>query len=216
VQKQITSSNIHVNSWAAAMSNVRFRNKTIIGVILLLAILLYFPYFFAFIEHRQHGIKINDWVLQVIPPKDFSIPIFIIIWSIFSLFIFRCINNPLLFVQAVFSVILLSFTRMAAIYLVQLEPPLELIRLKDPLTSITYGGKDLFITKDLFFSGHTSNMLLLALCFDRKTDKIFTFIAAFLVGILVLFQHVHYSIDVVGAVVFTFLLVPLGKKFATE
>jgi membrane-associated phospholipid phosphatase len=105
---------------------------------------------------------------------------------------------------------------MAAIYLVQLEPPLELIRLKDPLTSITYGGKDLFITKDLFFSGHTSNMLLLALCFDRKTDKIFTFIAAFLVGILVLFQHVHYSIDVVGAVVFTFLLVPLGKKFATE
>jgi membrane-associated phospholipid phosphatase len=70
------------------------------------------------------------------------------------------------------------------------------------------------MTKDLFFSGHTSNMLLLALCFERKTDKVFAFSATFLVGILVLFQHVHYSIDVVGAVAITFLLVPFGKRIA--
>jgi hypothetical protein len=103
---------------------------------------------------------------------------------------------------------------MASIYLVQLDPPHELIRLKDPLTSITYGGRDLFMTKDLFFSGHTSNMLLLALCFDKKTDKFFAFLATFLVGILVLFQHVHYSIDVIGAVAITLLLVPIGKRLA--
>jgi hypothetical protein len=178
------------------MSNTRFRNNTITGVILLFAILLYLPYFFAFIEQRQNGMILNDWLLQAIAPRDFSIPIFIIIWSTFSLFIFRCINNPVLFIQVVFSVIILSITRMASIYLVQLDAPVELIRLKDPLTSITYGGRDLFMTKDLFFSGHTSNMLLLALCFERKTDKVFAFSATFLVGILVLFQHVHYSIDV--------------------
>jgi hypothetical protein len=59
-------------------------------------------------------------------------------------------------------------------------------------------------------------MLLLALCFEKKTDKFFAFSATCLVGILVLFQHVHYSIDVIGAVIITFLLVPIGKKIAID
>ena len=101
---------------------------------------------------------------------------------------------------------------MLAIYFVQLEPPVNLIRLKDPLTSITYGGRGLFITKDLFFSGHTSNMLLLALCLPNKSDKIIAFSAAISIGIMLLVQHVHFSVDVVGAVVITSLLVKQGKR----
>ena len=215
MKENITYPSIVVmGGWSAAMSNVRFRNKTIAGTILLVAILLYFPYFFAYIERRQQGIILNDWLLQTISPIDLSVPIFIIIWSTFSLFIYRCFSNPTLFIQVVYSVIILSLARMASIYLVHLDPPLQLIKLKDPLTSITYGGKGLFMTKDLFFSGHTSNMLLLALCLEKKPDKIFAFAAAFLIGIFVLIQHVHYSIDVIGAVVITYLLVPFGKKLA--
>ena len=214
VLEHATYPNFETISWSAAMSSTRFRIKTITGVTLLLAILLYFPHFFAFIENRQHGMLLNDWLLNTLTPIDFSLPIFIIIWSTFSLFIFKCINNPALFIQVVFCVILLSLARMAAIFFVHLDPPIELIKLKDPLTSITYGGRDLFITKDLFFSGHTSNMLLLGLCFDKKTDKIFAFAATFFVGVLVLFQHVHYTIDVIGAVVITIILVPVGKIIA--
>lgn len=70
------------------------------------------------------------------------------------------------------------------------------------------------MTKDLFFSGHTSNMLLLALCFERKNDKLLGFAATTLVAVMVLFQHVHYTIDVLGAIVFTCMLVPFGKKIA--
>ncbi len=195
------------------MENTRFRNKMIAGVLLLTTVLMFFPSFFAYIESRN-GVVLNDWLLDYIGPHDFSIPIFIIIWSLVVLFIIRSISQPALFVEVIYCLLLLCIVRMITIYLVPLDPPESLIRIKDPLTSITYGGKDIFITKDLFFSGHTSNMVMLALCFEKKSDKWIASIAALLVGIMVLFQHVHYSIDVIGAVIITSLLVKLGKKIS--
>ncbi|MES2849472.1 MAG: phosphatase PAP2-related protein [Bacteroidota bacterium] len=85
---------------------------------------------------------------------------------------------------------------------------------KDPLTSITYGGKDVFMTKDLFFSGHTSNMLMLAMCLEKKSDKWWGYIAAVSVGILVLLQHAHYTIDVLAAFIITGFVVMVGKRAA--
>ena len=130
------------------------------------------------------------------------------------LFLRRGYNQPQLFLTVVWCVVLLSLVRMTTIYLVALDPPAGLIKLQDPLTSLTYGGRNIFITKDLFFSGHTSNMLVLAFCFEKRSDKWLAFIGAIAVGIMVLFQHVHYSIDVIAAFIITFLLVKVGKKLA--
>ncbi len=208
------SDNIEVNTWTAAIANTRSRTKIIAAVASLTAIILFFPHFFLYIEQRQNGILLDDWVLNRLNPRDFSMPVFVIIWSATGLFIYRSVTNPALFLDVVFSLILLCIARMASIYLVQLEPPAQLIKLTDPLTSLTYGGRGMFMTKDLFFSGHTSNMLLLALCFQKKSDKILCVAATILIGSMVLIQHVHYTIDVVGAIVFTSMLVPIGKKLA--
>lgn len=216
MQQQTKESNypaIKTSNWGIALENTRFRNKIIAGLLMFTFILLLFPYFFAFIEARN-GLVLNDFLLDYLPPHDFSIPIFIIIWSTTILLIIRCINQPAIFLQVIYCLVILCIARMMTIYLVPLDPPLGLIKIKDPLTSLTYGGKDVFITKDLFFSGHTSNMLMMAMCFQKRSDKLLGFIAAFLVGILVLFQHVHYSIDVIGALVITFFLVKLGKRLA--
>ena len=189
-----------------------FRKKLIIGLIIQAAILIFFPYFFSYIEQRQNGIILNDWLLDFLTPRDLSVPIFLIMWSTTILGIYRCIQQPAVFLTILYSLIFLCFARMLAIYFVQLEPPENLVRINDPLTSITYGGRDLFITKDLFFSGHTSNMLLLGLCLPKKSDKIIAFSAAICIGVMVLVQHVHYSVDVIGAVIITYLLVKQGKK----
>ena len=202
-----------VGNWAMAVANSRFRNKLIAGVVLLVAILLFFPIFFAVIESRK-GLVMNDWLLSNIGPHDFSVPVFIIIWSMTLMFFIRSYNQPQLFLTVVWCVVLLSLVRMTTIYLVALDPPAGLIKLQDPLTSLTYGGRNIFITKDLFFSGHTSNMLVLAFCFEKRSDKWLAFIGAIAVGIMVLFQHVHYSIDVIAAFIITFLLVKVGKKLA--
>jgi membrane-associated phospholipid phosphatase len=213
VQEQTNYSSIKVSNWGRALDNTRFRNKLIAGVLVFACILAILPNFFAMIENRN-GLIINDWLLNVIGPRDFSIPIFIIIWSTTLLFFFRSAYQPTIFLQAIYAVIFLTLLRMLTIYLVALDPPATIIAIKDPLTSLTYGGKDIFITKDLFFSGHTSNMLILALCFEKKTDKMLGYFAAVSVGILVLFQHAHYSIDVIAAFIITFIVVRFAKRMA--
>lgn len=195
------------------MENTRFRNKLVAGMLVFAFILMALPSFFAMIESRD-GVVLNDWFLDLIGPRDFSVPIFIIIWSTTLLFFVRSYKRPEIFLQAIYCVILLTLLRMTTIYLTPLNPPLTIITIKDPLTSLTYGGKDIFITKDLFFSGHTSNMLILALCFEKRTDKILGWFSTITVGLLVLFQHAHYSIDVIAAIVITFFVVKLGKKMA--
>ena len=198
------------------MEHSRFRKKLLIGIVIQSAILIFFPYFFSYIEQRQNGIILHDSILEFLVPRDLSVPIFIIIWSTTILGIYRCVKQPAIFLAILYCLIFLCFARILSIYFIHLEPPLNLIPLKDPLTSITYGGRGLFITKDLFFSGHTSNMLLLALCLPKKSDKIIAFSAAISIGIMVLIQHVHYSVDVIGAVLITFLLVKQGKRVASD
>jgi hypothetical protein len=84
-----------------------------------------------------------------------------------------------------------------AISFVPLDPPAGLIVLTDPLTAVFYGRST--ITKDLFFSGHTSILFLAFLCLERKWDKILALTGTCIVACLLLVQHVHYTIDIIAA-----------------
>lgn len=200
--------------WRKAWTNRSFKIKTIIGSITLLIILVSFPRFFAYIETRK-GIQINDLLLNNIPSIDFSIPIFIVIWSTALLLIYRIVKSPDLFLQFLLSFILLSISRIISISLFSLDPPDGLIAIKDPISSIFYGGKEVFITKDLFYSGHTATQFLMFLSFRKKRDKIITGLTSFLIAIMVLYQHVHYTIDVIAAIPFAYSVYYLGKKIAS-
>ena len=179
-------------------------------MLLFAAILFLLPPFFSIIEARQ-GIVLNDWLLQQIPSMDFSILIFILVWSTSLLVLTRCIQQPAIFLMTLYFLILITLSRIITISIIPLDPPNGLIVLKDPITSLTYGGSSVFITKDLFFSGHTSNLFMFYLCLQKKNDKLFALFTSLLVGLLVLVQHVHYSIDVIGAIIFTYLLVKYSK-----
>ena len=199
------------NTWGEAWQNKGFRTKLIASLLIFVGLLLFLPHFFAFIEKRE-GVVINDWILQLIPAKNFSVIIFILIWSVFLLAIIRSVQEPAVSLMILLSVVIILFLRILTIYFVVLDPPPGLIVLTDPLTSLTYGGKGIFITKDLFFSGHTSNLFIVYLCVQKKADKIFVLLSAITVGILVLVQHVHYSMDVIAAFFITWLVVKWVKN----
>jgi membrane-associated phospholipid phosphatase len=196
--------------WQLAIKNVSFRSKLIIGLILIVIVLFLLPFFFEFIEERQ-GYKLNDALLNVLPPADVSIPVFAMIWSMVLLFVIRSITNPQLFLLYVYGFLFLCICRFITLTLIPLNAPEGLIVLEDPLTNFFYGKRE-FITKDLFFSGHTASLCLFFFCFQRKWDKIAALICTIAVGFLVLVQHVHYTIDVVVAPIFTFLCFLLAKK----
>lgn len=67
---------------------------------------------------------------------------------------------------------------------------------------------------DLFFSGHTGIPLLMALVFwDRPRIRMGFLAAAALAGASVLLAHVHYSIDVLGALFITPTIFRLAERF---
>jgi hypothetical protein len=195
--------------WSQYIRNKLFRNKLAGGVLLLVLLIAFLPYYFAFIEARK-GIVLNDLVLNFIKSANVSIPTFIIIWSLSLWYLFKSYKDPALMLLILWGFNILSISRIISIYLVPLEPPNNLIELIDPITNSFYGAK--FITKDLFFSGHTATLVCLALCLKTKRDQIIVFTGAIIVGILVLVQHVHYTIDVIAAFVFPFFLVPIAKR----
>ena len=200
-------------SWSEAWQLRSFRNKTFVALALVAIILLTLPTFFAFIEKRE-GMVLQDFVLERLPATDVSIPTFIIIWSVVLLVFYRIYQNPSIFLVVAYGFILMCIARVLTISLLPLNPPPGLITLKDPIANIAYGGKGIFITKDLFYSGHTGNMFLFFLCLQAKWDKIFALTAAVLIGILVLVQHIHYTIDVIAAFIFTYFIYLLAKKVA--
>jgi hypothetical protein len=189
--------------WGTAWQSPRFRRRIVTAVIVAVGIASFFPVFFQTIEKRQ-GIILNDWILNKLPAQDVSFPLMAIVWSMTALLLFRCIQSPDMLMTFLWSYILVSLLRLVTISLVPLDPPANLIGLVDPLSNAFYGSK--FVTKDLFFSGHTSTVFLMALCLHNRIEKLLGFLAAASVGFLLLVQHVHYSVDVFTAPVFTWII----------
>ncbi len=94
--------------------------------------------------------------------------------------------------------------------LVPLEPPAGLIPLFDPVLVPFYGLNP--VTKDLFYSGHTGAVFLIYLFLQRKQEKLFALIAGILVAVLLLIQHIHYTIEVLIAPVFVYFVFILARK----
>lgn len=196
-------------SWREAWQQPAFRFRLVAGLLILAILMSLLPGFFAHIEKRE-GIVLHDWLLHRLPAMNVSLLVFIVIWGGVGFGLWRSLQQPFVFQVVLWAYLLLILTRMLTIALVPLNPPAGLITLADPLANIIYGEH--FITKDLFYSGHTATLFLLFFCLDRPRDKAILLLASAAVGVLVLVQHVHYSIDVLMAPVFAWVCYYAGKK----
>ncbi|TAE41749.1 MAG: phosphatase PAP2 family protein [Runella slithyformis] len=202
-----TSSNV----WQVAWQDATFRKKIIQSFSASALALVILPFFFDFIQSRP-GATLNDWLLPQVPAQDVSKSIFTLLWGTGVFLLWRVWQQPKLAVPFLAGYALLTYTRMVTILLFPLEPPAGLIELADPISNQFYGQT--FITKDLFFSGHTSAVFLFAFSLVKPRERFIVGICGVLVGILVLVQHVHYTIDVVVAPFATYLIHRLAKKWA--
>jgi hypothetical protein len=198
-------------TWQIAWDYQAFRIKFILGMIVLVAILIFIPHFFTHIEARE-GVVLNDWLLNYIVAKDVSILIFLVLYSMIGLFLYRMSKNTIMCLTSLWAFIFLCIARIITITLVRLDPPSDIIHLADPCSIFFYHSN--VITKDLFFSGHTATAFLGALCMERKSDKTIAFIASGLIAALLLIQHVHYTVDIIAAPFFTWFCWYLGKSMA--
>lgn len=200
-------------NWREIWNTAAARFQLLGGSILLFILLAILPSFFNTIEARK-GVVLNDWVLNQIPAHNVSVAIFSIIWGMAALIFYRALKKPSMYVTYIWAYSFIILIRFITITFIKLDPPVGLIQLTDPLTGVFYGHAN--ITKDLFFSGHTATLCLIYLILEKRTDKIIGLIAAIAVGILLLVQHIHYTLDVLVAPIATYpiyrlVVLMLGK-----
>ena len=163
----------------------------------------FFVQFLAFHEVRveANGWVFNDPVFGVLPRIDCSIAIFSLTYGSLILYAILERKKTLFLTKLNLSYALLLLVRMATLTLIPLKVPDNLIFLQDPfLNNLIYPGE---IEADLFFSGHTA---LIFIFFSISKRWIFAVLAV-VIGMLLIVQRVHYSIDVVAAIPFAFAIV---------
>ncbi len=188
-------------SWKDFLSIKINKIKLILSLILLAIVLSALANFVNYAESRK-GVILPDPILKLFDPVDLTWVIFCLIYISLILAVITLLKSPQRFLFAIQLYSLMAFVRIIAMYLLPLEPPDNMILLKDPF--VEFFGSGQILTKDLFFSGHTATLYILFLVSENKFTKTLFLISTIAVAICVLLQHVHYTIDVFAAIFFTY------------
>jgi hypothetical protein len=105
-----------------------------------------------------------------------------------------------------------TLMRMTTLYLFPLEPDGNMVPLSDPFVDRLFYG-DQVVTKDLFFSGHVSVLMMLAFVADTFFLKRVFATVAIIVGLSMLIQHAHYTIDIIAAPFFAWISTFIARRF---
>lgn len=176
------------------------RQLVLVGLTFVTLFITLFSYtrFLNQVEARA-GVSFVDPLHTVIGPVDMTVSIFVVLYGALIVAIASMMRTPTIFFKAIRGYTMLIGIRIVCMWLLPLDPPTTMIALSDPLVQLFTTGTSTPLTRDLFFSGHTSILCLVGFVLPHRTLKIVFFILAAFVGVAVILQHVHYSIDVVVA-----------------
>ncbi len=199
--------------WKSELHRPSFRRQAILTSVILVLTLVFFARFLEWVEGRQ-GVVLDDPLLGLFDPGDLTWLTFGVIYIGIIAALGHLLQDPRRMLIALQSYTLMVWMRTVMMYLVPLDPPATLIVLQDPLVQMAAGGSA--PTRDLFFSGHTSTLFLLALVMDDKKWRRLYYSFTAIVGMAVLWQHVHYTIDVVVAPFVAYAAYRLVKRNAKD
>lgn len=161
------------------------------------------PAFFAWVGRRP-GMLPPEPLLGLLPAWDLSVPLFLLLYVVITIYVVALARHRSRLLRGLQAYLLLLLLRMLSMALVTLEPPPGMVLLHDPVIQWFYPGAEPF-SKDLFFSGHVATVCLLALAAPWPRMRPYLWMMAVLVGLAVLVQHVHWTVDVLAAPAFAWL-----------
>lgn len=185
-------------AWRNVSGSKSFRNQLLFSLLLFVVAHLHNFHCLRVWQDRP-GTQVNDMLLNLMHPHDFSLGIFFFEYSSLILAILFIVPYPDRFIRGLQMFAIMMFARTASIYLVALEPPVGMVPLWDPMANLFLHTADTFVSKDLFFSGHVAALVLLMLLVENRYIKSWIALSTIMVGVLIAWQHVHYSTDVIFA-----------------
>lgn len=199
-------------SWTEALRSRRFVLLTVGTFAFLVTALLSLNSYLQLNEQRT-GVALADPVLARLPAIELSWAIFALLYGALIATVVSLARQPRPLLVALQAYALLAVIRICMMYTIPLEAPAGMIMLVDPFVKL-FGGAENW-AKDLFFSGHTSTTFLCALSVRSRPLKLACFAACATVAVLVLLQHVHYTIDVLVAPFVAYGSLRLAHTFST-
>ena len=196
--------------WRQAWADRGFRWRLLLTLPVLVATLSALAALVKWVEQRP-GAVLADPVLALLAPRDVTWPIFTLIYAGLLLAVIRLVRTPVRLVLGVQAYVVMALLRIAVMWATPLDPPPGMIVLDDPLVQ-GFGGASHPLTRDLFFSGHTSTMFLLFLAVPGRAARAFFLACTASVAFLVLVQHVHYAVDVLAAPPFAYAAWRIARK----
>lgn len=197
------------DKWMTALKQKPFVAELVLAFLFLFVTMLLFSQFSQFVEKRE-GVQFIDPILSHLKAVDLTWPLFSLIYGAILGAISLLLYYPKQLILLFEAYALMVLMRIAMMFLLPLNPPSGMILLQDPFVSFFVQGTTL--TKDLFFSGHTATMFLLCLVVPEKYKQIFLVVTV-LVAAGVLFQKVHYSVDVAVAPFVSFVALYWARRF---
>jgi membrane-associated phospholipid phosphatase len=205
--------NSFLSIWRNELSNKKFKINFIFTLIFLAAALITLSNFLTY-NDTLSGVAYTDPILKYFEPVDVTWVTFLLIYSALLAGILTLAKYPRYLIIAFQSYSIMVLFRIIVMYSLPLDPVPDTIPLEDPLVQMFGTGE--ILMRDLFFSGHTSTMFLLFLTAQNKKMKITFLIFTILVGLAVLIQHAHYTVDVLAAPFFSYtsyrISILLNKK----
>ncbi|MDH4064259.1 MAG: hypothetical protein OEW19_07640 [Acidobacteriota bacterium] len=190
-------------AWSTAWRHREWRRTLASGLVLAALLTRATQAFFHVIEARA-GTAPFDPLLHLVGPRDVAVATFVTLYGSILMGLALVLADPARTARLTHAYGMLLALRLLTMYIVPLEPPAGIIPLEDPITALFYPDRQPFL-KDLFFSGHTATLTLLALAVGPGLGRRVLAAAAIGVGALLLVQHVHYTIDTVVAPLFAWL-----------
>jgi len=194
-----------ISAWKEAFREQGFMLKLLITPGLFVLYSAVTQHLGEYVELRK-GVQLEDHLLYWFPSYDYSVFIFILLYSSLSLVVLTHLDRPKVILRIIEMHFLVAVVRQLCILAIALEPPVGLIVLRDVFLENTVYPRHSPLTKDLFFSGHVASIWLYFLCAERKFMRYFLVAATFGMTYMILSMRVHYTYDVYGALLITTLI----------
>lgn len=201
-------------TWSEVLADAKGR-QTLFATLAGIAIALFsYTRFLRAVEARQ-GVSFIDPVHALVGPIDLTWPIFLVLYGGLILAIAVFASRPLDLLAAMRTYTILIVLRMACMWSLPLDPPPTMITLADPFVEMFTAGSAA-LTRDLFFSGHTSILVMMALIVRTRRLRIVFGVLAAVMAVAVTLQHVHYTVDVLVAPMAAWLAVTIAGAHPTD
>ncbi len=199
-----------IDTWKLVENKKKYSILLLISILTLLSGLLITVQYVPTFETRE-GFVPYDPFMDFLPARDVSTMVFFVLYAaVFGSF-FWLMKHPRNFALYILSFGIMYWIRTLCITLVAFNEPANLIPLADPFIEML-GIYQAFVKRDLFFSGHFASVYLGYLAMRNVTKWSWLWlVGCVLIGFGVMIQHIHFSYDIFGAILFSWLSVKIAE-----